>query len=328
MNKIIAFILLFGIQFALAQETAPNETDADGQKQGLWIKRYENDTIKYRGTFKDDRPIGLFKRYYEDGSLQALIDYTGRGKANARIFYPEDSVLMARGNYYNEKRDSTWLFYTEQGNLAARENYKNGVKHGLTTIYFEDGSISEKVHFKNGQKDGVLEQYFQDGQPKLKATIRDGVRYEGEYTSYYPDGTKLLNGSYVDGKRHSSWYHFNEDGSIRVIEVYRYGKLQEEYPKNGVFEAYWPDDIKKSEYTYKKGEKDGPFKEYYNKGEWRTEEVIDEFGAKRKVQRLYGTQVIREGKYKNGQLHGTVTSYKENGKVDEVTEYKMGQKVK
>ncbi len=328
MKRIITVIILLTSHLMWAQEKAPNLIDQDGKKQGYWIKRYENDTIQYKGTFKDDKPIGLFERYYEDGSLQALITYLGQGKAKAKIYYPEDSLLMARGKYLNEKRDSTWLFFTPEGNLASKENFRKGIKHGLTTIYFSDGSISEKMHFKDGVKHGLWEQFFEDGQPKLKATIKDGIQYEGEYTTYYPDGTKLLHGKYLDGKKHSSWYHFNEDGSIRLIEVYRAGKVQDEYPKNGVFDEYWPDDIKKSEYTYEDGKKHGPFKEYYNKGEWRTEEVPDEFGGKRKVQRLYGTQVMREGNYKEGQLHGTITTYKENGKVEKVEEYNMGEKVK
>lgn len=327
MKRLITAIIILTSQLIWAQEQAPNRVDEDGKKQGYWIKRYENDTIRYKGSFKDDRPVGLFVRYYEDGSLQALITYKGKGKAEAEIYYPEDSLIMARGNYQNEQRDSTWLFFTPDGSLASKENFKSGKKHGLSIIYFADGSISEKIHFENGVKNGLWEQYFQDGQPKLKATIKDGIQYEGEYTTYYPDGTRLLQGTYLEGKKHSSWYHFNEDGSIRLIKVYRAGKVQEEYPKNGVFEEYWPDDIKKSEYTYKDGKKHGPFKEYYNKGEWRTEEVKDEFGETRKVQRLYGTQVMREGKYKEGELHGTVITYKENGKIDKVEEYEMGEKI-
>lgn len=328
MNKLLVIVLLLCAQLLSAQKEAPNKTDAEGRKQGLWIKHYDNDTLRYRGNFKDDNPIGLFERFYEDGSLQALITYESPIKARAKIFYPEDSLLMAQGIYLKEKRDSTWLFYSPEGNLTSKENYQDGKKQGLTIIYFADGSISEKIHFKNGLKDGLWEQFFEDGTLKLKSTVRDGTRYEGQYTSYYPDGTKLLEGTYLEGKKHSSWYHFNDNGSIRLIEVYRWGKVQEEYFKNGVFDAYWPDDIKKSEYTYKDGKKHGPFVEYYNKGEWKTEEIPDELGGKRKVQRLYGTQVMREGKYKEGELHGTITTYKENGKVDKVVEYEMGEKVK
>ena len=329
MNKLLVIILLLFTRISSAQEEAPNKTDSQGLKQGLWVKMYENDSIiKYRGTFKDDKPTGTFERFYEDGSLQALIAYQSAARAKVKIFYPGDSLLMAQGNYRNEKRDSTWLFYTPEGNLASKENYQNGKREGLTIIYYADGSISEKIHYEDDVKNGVWEQFFEDGQPKLKANVKDGVQYEGKYLSYYPNGSKLEEGSYIDGRKESSWYYYNEDGSIRVINVYRYGKIAEEHRQNGIFEEYWPDDIKKSEYTYKNGEKHGPFKEYYNKGEWRTEEAVDEFGEKRPVQRLYDTQVMREGKFKEGKLHGEVTTYKENGKVDKVIEYKMGEKVK
>ncbi len=47
-----------------------NKTDQSGKKQGLWIKKYPGGTVQYEGTFKDDHPAGLFRRYYENHTLK------------------------------------------------------------------------------------------------------------------------------------------------------------------------------------------------------------------------------------------------------------------
>lgn len=312
--------------FAKAQ---PNQTDKQGRKQGEWIKTHpETGEVAYRAEFKNDEPVGTTERYYEDGSLQARIEHLNDGKDRAEIFYPDGMTLMAKGNYKDRERDSTWLFFDVDGTLTAEESYRDGKKHGTSRTYYADGSISEKAIFEDGVKNGEWEQYYPDGNLKLKANVVDGVKYEGKFTNYHPNGKPMLEGNYVDGKRESSWYTYLESGAIEVIHVYRAGKIISEHPQNGVFDKYYPDDIKRSEYTYKDGEKHGPFKEYYQQGEWRTEEVADEFGGTRPVQRLYGTQVMKEGKYREGELHGEIITYTPKGKVEKKERYDKGQKVK
>jgi antitoxin component YwqK of YwqJK toxin-antitoxin module len=302
-----------------------NQTDSEGKKHGPWEKRYEDGEIQYRGEFNHGEPIGTFDRYYDDGSLQAVIEYKSSSENYAILYYPEIEVKMAEGKYIDQERDSIWTFYSEEGILTSKETYQNGDKEGLTEIFYADGSISERSMFKADEKNGLWEQYFNNGNPKLKATVKDGVKYDGKYTSYYTDGIKLEEGTYVDGKKESSWYLFNEDGSVHIIYVYRADVIQEEFPKNGTFEMYWPNDIQRSVYTYKNGKRHGPFKEWFDKGEWKNEERIDEAGNRYPVQKLYGTQLRREGVFKEGKLHGEVITYNEDGSIKKKAMYEMGE---
>lgn len=319
-----AFVLI-AIRGNAQPGAAPNKTDEKGRKQGLWQKYYPTDTMQYQASFVDGKPVGEFIRFYEDGSLQGIINYTESGVERAELFYPETGEVMAKGNYTDQKRDSIWLFYSEIGVLTSSETYKNGEKNGMNIIYYSDGSVSEKIMFKDDKKNGEWLQFFEDGTPKLSANVVDGIKYVGEYVSYFPDGKKYQTGKYVDGLKHSSWYTYLEDGSIDIIYVYRYGKVKETHPQNGVFDDYYPNDIKRYEYTYKNGKKDGPFKEYYEKGEWVTEQESDNFGNTYPVQRLHGTQVRREGKYKEGALNGEMIYYTEKGKVEKKETYKLGE---
>lgn len=324
-----AAALLSCVLVSFFAEAQPNETDDRGRKQGVWMQPHEGtDVPAYRATFKDDEPVGTTERYYEDGALRARINHAKDGTDRAEIFYPEGGGLMAKGKYVNRQRDSTWQFFDTEGNLKAEETYRSGARHGISRIYFDDGSLSEKVTYADDVKHGEWEQYYPNGNLKLKATVRDGVTYEGEFTNYHPNGKPMLRGKYEDGKRVSSWYTFKESGAVEVIHVYREGKVVSEHPQNGEFEKYYPDDIKRSMHTYKDGNKHGPFKEYYRQGEWRTEEATDEFGNTRPVQRLYGTQVMREGKYYEDELHGEVITYTEKGKVKKREHYDKGEKIK
>lgn len=328
--KYIFFTLAFAAFTAipvLAQPVeAPNKTDAQGRKQGLWVGYYPTDTLKYRGTFKNNLPIDTLERFDEDGFLVARLIYRkGNPKvADAQIFYTDNGGLMAEGKYVEQERDSVWFFYDLNGHLVSRENYKNGKRHGEVIVYYATGSVSEKANYRNGVKNGKWEQYFENGNPKLSATVMNGIKYDGIFVSYYPDGSKRDSGRYVNGLRESSWYHFNADGSIRVIYVYRAGEVKEEHRRNGVFTKYFPNDIKRSEYTYEDGKKNGPFKEYYEKGKWVTGIETDKFGITYPVQRLEDTQVKREGNYKNDKLDGEIITYTEKGKIKKKEVYQNG----
>ena len=81
MKKIIfttAFLLSILINSVAQPLEAYNITDEDGMKQGYWEKRYENGNIQYSGFFKNDRPIGIFKRFDIDG-IRYVLDSSFRG---------------------------------------------------------------------------------------------------------------------------------------------------------------------------------------------------------------------------------------------------------
>ena len=43
--------------------------DAKGLKQGLWEKRYTDGTTLYKATFKNNKPVGEYTRYYPNGKM-------------------------------------------------------------------------------------------------------------------------------------------------------------------------------------------------------------------------------------------------------------------
>src|SRR5437016_3114141 len=116
---------------------AQNKTDEKGFKQGNWEKTDPaTKKITYKGTFKDDKPQGLFIYYYPNSdSVHTKMDFGQDGKvAYAQLFH-YTGKLQAKGKYINEQKDSTWNFYDDKGTLLSAEVYVNGKKDGPSKIF-------------------------------------------------------------------------------------------------------------------------------------------------------------------------------------------------
>lgn len=322
----VTYFLVLG----LSAQPGGNPTDEQGRRHGEWVKSDVYGNVLYEGQFEHGEPVGKFVYYFKEGGKKAeMVHESDSDTSHAKLFYQQEGDLMAEGKYVNEQRVGLWKFYDPAGNLNAEEPYKDGKKHGTVRIYYDDGSISETAEYVNGEKNGEWIRYYPNGNLRLEATVRDDIYYEGEFVQYYKDGKPMMKGEYVDGEKESSWYHYNEDGSIEVIYVYRNGKQVEEHPQNGTFEKFYFDDLPKSEYTYKNGEKHGPFKEWYHMGEWVEKKVEGESMGMptRRVEKLVGTQLKREGRYANGKLDGKVITYNQDGSIKEEEVYDNGELV-
>ena len=161
MKYILSFMLYFspflwkgaGGEVAAQPPKAENKTDPQGRKQGYWEKRDpKGNTLLYKGTFKDDKPQGLFIYYYPGtDSIQTKSDFRQNGKvAYVQMFYLSTGKIKARGKYTEEKKDSTWNFYDERGVLISTENYLKGQKHGPSKVFSPTGKFRKKRTIRTG----------------------------------------------------------------------------------------------------------------------------------------------------------------------------------
>src|SRR6056297_2233477 len=112
----IILVLLFFIPAGLtAQETGEdttlNFTDINGNKQGRWIKYYDNGQMRYRGFFIDDQPQDTFWHYHPNGEIKARQIFNDKGSSRAKLYY-EDGTLASYGNFNQEReKNGRWVFY-------------------------------------------------------------------------------------------------------------------------------------------------------------------------------------------------------------------------
>jgi antitoxin component YwqK of YwqJK toxin-antitoxin module len=217
--------LIFSLLCLASLTFSQNVTDARGLKQGPWVKKYPNGNLMYEGTFKDDSPVGLFKRYNEEGILLSELNYSDKkDEVRATFLYP-DGTKAAEGTYVARKKEGLWRFYsaTQPSYLIGEENYNGDIRNGLSQKYYADSTIAEKVTWDNGNRTGEWLQYYPDGSICLRAEYIAG-KLEGLFSYYHPNGKLYYEGNYKDDFRTGDWMVFNYDGSLKQIIAYEEGK--------------------------------------------------------------------------------------------------------
>ncbi len=323
----LLFVLLLGLASTALAQPALNQKDAKGRKQGPWERTWaESKQLRYKGQFKDDKPVGTFTYYSTNGKVESIVDhYSGSDAAHARHFHP-DGQLMAEGRYVGEHKDSTWNYYDTAKRLRRIERWKSGKLHDEQVAFFDNGTPAERSTYTDGKRTGTWTQYYDDGKPRTVTTYVNDVE-DGPFTAYTAEGKKDREGKYVKGVQEGSWYEYNADGSILIEFLYKNGQLAKSKKENGTFKEYYPSEQPRSEYTYKNGKREGRFVEYFDNGHWVEKPTQlgpagNAVSAPERV--LEGQGIQREGTYKNDLLEGDVKEYDEKGRVLSVTRYAAG----
>lgn len=167
----------------------------------------------------------------------------------------------------------------------------------------------------------IREQRLPSGQLLERATYAGDTR-EGEYASFYSDGTHHASGRYVAGKRDGMWREWHENGKPWLEGAYRAGV------RTGPWVEYDYTGKKMFEGTFVNGRVDGAWRSYGYDG-------VDRASGTAADGRLEGRLVIymRDGgRYEEtwhaNQRDGTVTGYDAKGEVTETTEFRNGVEVK
>ncbi len=206
-----------------AQNDTLNHTDSQGRKQGYWVRKRPDGTLLYQGYFVDGRPAGEFRRYYDDGTLKALMFYHPHDDTVEITFFYNNAKKAATGKYLHRKKEGEWRYYSYYtDSLSLIENYRNGVKEGPVIKFYPSGDTAEVIHFSQGKKEGPWLQYYDGGRLKLTATYQHD-RLEGPFIMYWPDGSNMLQGQYHQDVRQGKWYLFDKKGHLTKTISYTDG---------------------------------------------------------------------------------------------------------
>ena len=198
--------------------------DANRHKQGEWIGRYENGNIRYHGKFLNDKPIGEMKRYYEDGGLMAIMQYSVDNDTVSTLLYHPNGFISAKGVYFNQKRVGIWEFFSDyvENTLLVKENYINNLREGESTKYHWNGNLAEKTFYISDNKAGEWVQYYTDGTLAIKGNYIAG-KLNGHFEAFNIDGTKMLSGTYRNDTRDGEWQFYDGNNNISSTIIYNMG---------------------------------------------------------------------------------------------------------
>lgn len=218
-----AFLSIAVCNIAFSQ----NITDSNGKKQGQWEKYDENNTLVYKGQFKDDQPVGEFTYYYPNGNIKTTLLHKDNNIAEAKNYF-DSGILMATGEYKDQKKHGKWEYYNKSGSLINVDIFDNGKRQGVCKQYYPTtGTILEECNYTNDQKDGLLKQYFTDGSIKTEINFKNGM-FHGKAVFYYPNKQIMMEGEYCNDLKIGKWTNYNTDGKVQSYIIYENGNAVEE----------------------------------------------------------------------------------------------------
>ncbi len=217
----IILILFFFSSFATLAQT--NQTDQQGRRQGQWMAQYPNGNKRYEGSFSDGKPVGLWKRYHENGKIKAELQHSLQSNRVVAALYDEEGILYAKGIYLGTEKDSTWTYFNKEV-IVGTEEYRNGKREGLSTTLYADGTIARKITYRDDRLSGPWREFFPSGEKKSEIMFEEGVR-QGWSIVYYEGGQPQIEGKYLNDLPDGSWKFYAEDGKVQFQLNYQNGEL-------------------------------------------------------------------------------------------------------
>ncbi|MCX6327338.1 MAG: toxin-antitoxin system YwqK family antitoxin [Bacteroidia bacterium] len=224
--KIITITSLFAISAMATCQTEMNinQTDTEGRKQGHWIKKYPNENVMYDGLFKDDHPVGEFRRYNEDKTLKSLLIYNGDGTAAIATIYHPNGNISSKGTYIKQMKEGKWQFFSAitKGYLISEEQYSRNLKNGPSLKFYPDSTVAERLTYINDIRQGEWIRYYPNGAICLKSNYLNG-KVNGRFEVWFENGQIEFSGQYKNDVRDGHWLIYNNDGTIKYKLEYLAG---------------------------------------------------------------------------------------------------------
>jgi antitoxin component YwqK of YwqJK toxin-antitoxin module len=277
---------------------------------------------------------GVYKEWDQSGVLMKEITFqNGKKHGPYKVFinagmasiWGKENVgkLYSVTNYSNDKLNGVDQMYS----------YKNGkAQIVLQKTWLNEKQVKEEAWTDDGnpikliQPDGPCFENYESGGKRFEYTLKAG-KFEGKYTSWYPDGKVEVSTNYKDDKKNGKHIEYGKNGKPEFEATFVNDKM------SGVVTLWYPDGtVRKTVYydpvTFNLVEE----KEFSTKGVLKFHRSIVS-GNKTKAityDSISGTRSLEEeelsdpntGKYVK---HGRVIQYWSNGAVALEAQYQNGK---
>lgn len=207
--KSIIISLIFLLSFTNS-DAQTNQFDSNNKRHGKWIKKYKNGNIRYQGTFKHGKEIGLFKYYSLASPKNPIIikQFNYADNIATVKFFTTTGKLLSKGSMKGKERIGKWVyFHKDAKTIIQEENYANGKLEGKYQTYFINKKPTIEANYVKGLLDGPYKRYSIRGHVYQDLNYKKGVldgavnyydRLSGELIKkgYYKNDTKIGNWEY------------------------------------------------------------------------------------------------------------------------------------
>jgi antitoxin component YwqK of YwqJK toxin-antitoxin module len=255
LHKIYILLLIISVSipginaqvYELYKGDTINKVDKNMRKQGRWVYFYDDarTKVKMTGEFSNNKRIGLWIKYHENGNRKNEVTYQdGKPKGAARFYY-ENGNIQEEGNWQVKYWVGEYRYYHENGVLSYEFQFdEEGKRTGEQNYYFETGDLMISGEWNQGKEVGVVTEFYKDGSVKVERNFADGqiqkgetkeytegeksggesvkkkskkLLYTGDYTKTSPKGLLLQTGYFKDGELVTGDWHFYDINGVRFM---------------------------------------------------------------------------------------------------------------
>jgi len=251
----ISLLLLFAVAcyqsnaqvYELYKGDTINRVDAQMRKQGQWIYFYDDarTQVKMRGEFVNNKRVGLWVKYYENGNRKHEVTYQKGKTIGPARFYYKNGIIREEGKWVVKHWVGEYRYYHENGKLSYEFFYNGeGERTGAQNYYYESGDLMINGTWKDGKKTGTLTEYYKDGTVKSEKVFEEGnykqaqssnfekgekpggeivkkksekLTFTGQYRKIGPTGLLLQRGYFKDGELYNGKWHFYDVNGNRYM---------------------------------------------------------------------------------------------------------------
>lgn len=281
----------------------------NGNKHGTLSSWHPNGTKHFEGSFSNGIPTGTHQSWYENGRDHEIYTFANGKRHGPHKVWHENGTLIFSSNYSQDLLDGPAVSFYPDGTKEIVANYKEGKLDGPYSSFYENGCEQDIFQYAHGRPTGPCYVYHPSNPDEPKKISRntnyvDG-KFDGEQTSFYPDGKKQAVLNYDQGVLNGLKASWDEEGDLVEEATYVNGSL------HGRFFQRKPDN-RTVVYHYKNNVLDG---------------VHQVFHAPDPEQIPPQPPVLAlELTYKTGLIEGEVAEYSPEGKKMASTQYLHGKK--
>ena len=262
---------------------------------------YDNGVLKTIGTLKNNKKIGKWKYYSNEGLLYLEENYKNDIRDGQRRQYYKSGNIMLEGAIKKNRLIGKWKEYYKNGQLKSEGLYGDKIEKE-TWILFSENSPMTFIFLKEEKR---LFQYYD------KLDFLKRIPFEKE-TLWNENEEKLFKIPNKEG----SWIYYFENGEVKSEEIY--------HDNNEIMECnyYENGQLKKIADTYYTGAYDW-------EGEYMMVEISEEYFRESYSETGQPTYYVNnvgdiiKATYKNGQIESKNIYFKNGNWLDE--HYKNGQ---
>jgi antitoxin component YwqK of YwqJK toxin-antitoxin module len=304
-----------------------------GTKHGPSTCWHRNGARAYAVAYVDGKPHGVATAWYKSGARAYTVAYVDGARHGVYAKWYAGGARKSEAAYVHGALHGVCTAWHERGARSCTKTYVDGALHGTVCVWRPNPNNTHYKHsetpYVHGVLHGVAVEWFASGAPRCTKTYVDGALHgtvcvwrpipNGEGAHYKHAATP-----YVHGVRHGTAVEWYASGETSACTTYANGA------RHGLHVKWYASGKKRCATPYVHGVRHGDAYTWHASGARATRTPHVGGVAHGLVKSWYASGALESVSPHNarGQLHGTTTSWREDGTPRIVGDFDCGRLVR